>query len=67
MEAKEKAKELVSKFTELNRGNQTFNAKYNNGIRGALLCVEEILPNIDDHSYELWGYWTEVKEEISKI
>lgn len=64
MEAKEKAKELVDKFTMDNTRQGERNA-----IKCALIAVDEIL-NANQIWYEdsiPYKYWNEVKNEINKI
>ncbi len=90
MKAIEKAKELVNKFIDYSDPtfeeedgdgslHLTFCAieQFNNAIKCALICVEEIIENISDistygSSVELkWRermiYWEEVKQEIEKL
>lgn len=66
MTPKDKAKELVDKFTVVGLQQR------NEGIQCALICVDELLeaiqylePNIVLVS--LLEYWLEVKEEIEKL
>jgi hypothetical protein len=70
MKAKEKAKELVEKFTMDNtrQGER-------NGIKCALIAIEEMIDllNADtwgiemDRAFEKQDYWLEVKNEIEKL
>ena len=60
MTPKEKAKELVNKFTVV--GLQ----RRNEGIQCALIAVDEVIKaTIDDWSH--YEYWQEVKTEIEKL
>lgn len=76
MDSKDKAKQLVSRFTNVNRGNNFYLTKYINGIEAAKICVDEILENIN--ATELYHkdsvalpfnkqYWLEVKEELNLL
>jgi hypothetical protein len=59
---KEKAKELVDKFTVVGLQQR------NEGIQCAIIAVDEILNiNSVDKDIELSDYWNEVKEEIKKL
>jgi len=58
MTPKEKAKELVDKFTVVGLQQR------NEGIQCALIAVDEILNVIDN--FEMI-YWEEVKQEIEKL
>jgi hypothetical protein len=80
MTPKDKAKELVDKFTVVGLQQR------NEGIQCALICVDEVLKSYP-HSYDIEkestksgediiiitntrsniGYWNEVKEEIELI
>jgi hypothetical protein len=80
MTPKDKAKELVDKFTVVGLQQR------NEGIQCALICVDEVLKSYP-HSYDIEkestksgediiiitntrsniGYWNEVKEEIQKF
>ena len=69
MKPKKKAKELVQKFSKLEKGldekewfkrEVSFNG---NNKQCALICVDEILNLHIPQS----GYWTEVKQEINKL
>ena len=66
MTPKEKAKQLVDKFTLVGLQQR------NEGIQCALICVEEILDVIKLIPYGMQylsarDYWEEVKEEINKL
>jgi len=69
MTPKDKAKELVDKFTVVGLQQR------NEGIQCALICVDEILGNFGyltdgkQHycAYEAIEYYQEVKEEIQKL
>lgn len=64
MTPKEKAIELVDKFTQTN-GNAFFAKEC------ALIAVDEIIDAIDWHEYEVPNdqlkFWFEVKREIEKL
>ena len=62
MTPKDKAKELVDKFTVVGLQQR------NEGIQCALIAVDEILDiNSVDRDYYLCDYWNDVKEEIEKL
>ena len=70
MTPKEKAKELVDRFYEVDlvcadaMGSCSIDAK-----QCALICVDELIKEeqqTDDY-YELGSYWEEVKQEIEKL
>ena len=62
MTPKEKAKELVDKFTVVGLQQR------NEGIQCALIAVEVILIiNSVDKDEDLSNYWEEVKQEIEKL
>ncbi len=66
MTPKDKAKQLVDKFTLVGLQQR------NEGIQCALICVEEILDVIKLMPYGMQylsarDYWEEVKEEIKKL
>ena len=69
MEAKEKALELLDKYSdksiECNEGTEwTYDKEC------ALICVDEILESFNYLEYypeDLRYYWSEVKEEINKL
>ena len=72
MTPKEKASDLMRKFTKENRGNKTYNEKYCNGIKLALICVDEIIDALPDTHYtevleHRPAYWEEVKTELSLL
>ena len=58
MTPKQKAKELVDKFTVVGLQQR------NEGIQCALICVDEIILHCNEYE---WLYWNEVKEEINKL
>ncbi len=63
MNAKEKAKELVNKFTFQRESHEMYVAK-----QCSLICVDEILSiNSVDKDYDLSNYWEEVKIEIKAL
>lgn len=63
--AKEKAKELIDKFTLLTTGG------YDLAKESALICVDEILSINDEDNYQLLSFkenfYKEVKSEIEKL
>ncbi len=59
---KEKALELVEKFTYWN----TREAE-REGIKSALLLVDEMINEFDSLEHYRIDYWYEVKEEINKL
>ena len=62
MTPKDKAKELVDKFTVVGLQQR------NEGVQCALIAVDEILDiNSVDRDYYLCDYWNDVKEEIEKL
>jgi hypothetical protein len=61
MTPKEKAEELVKKYSSINYDlNDVENHK-----EGALIAVDEVLKMLDDNSYI--KYWLMVKYEIEKL
>jgi len=62
---KEKAAELIDKFTYWNTSESE-----REGIKSALIAVDEIIKN-DKENYGINGfvfeYWQEVKQEIEKM
>ena len=62
MKAKEKAKELVEKFTMDNTRQGERNA-----IKCALIAVNEIEEAVKYLDYDSEDYWLEVKNEINKL
>ena len=62
MKPKEKALELVEKFTYWN----TREAE-REGIKSALLLVDEMINEFDSLEHYRIDYWYEVKEEINKL
>ena len=61
MTAKQKAKEMVDKFTVV--GLQQRNER----IQCALICVDEILDEYWSHDCNRRDWWNQVKEEINKL
>jgi len=65
---KEKAKELVDRFLNMEFG--IFKEYLPNHIiiakQSALICVDEILDAVED-VYKLYDFWYEVKQEIKKL
>lgn len=71
MKAKEKAKELVGRFEDLESDyGAMFCMAWQEAKQCALICVDEILKEIlsTPNVYELdtYYYWKEVKQEINK-
>ena len=69
MEAKEKAKELVSKFKfyQLPKDKRIL---IDNSKQCALICIDEILESFNYLEYypeEFRDYWQDVKQEINKL
>ena len=76
MTPKQKAKELVDKFTdyEIEIGGQHDGYLFmqiHDAKQCALICVDEIMHVIDWHEFETpneeLNYWNQVKEEIQKL
>jgi len=63
MTPKEKAKELVDKFSDITTGWNFIEA----AKECALICVDEILNGSRLYYFEDYSYWKEVKEEINKL
>ena len=68
MTPKEKAKELVDKFSTVGLQQR------NEGIACALICVDEIIELIDhtpladeDYAVYLINRWEQIKQEIEKL
>jgi hypothetical protein len=62
MTPKDKAKELVDKFTVVGLQQR------NEGIQCAVIAVAEIISVIDpETNFATWLYWKEVKQEIELI
>jgi len=62
MTPKDKAKELVDKFTVVGLQQR------NEGIQCALICVDEIIAELDsERVFERIYFWNEVKQEIELI
>ena len=58
----DKAKELVDKFTVVGLQQR------NEGIQCALICVDEIIAELDsERVFERIYFWNEVKQEIKLI
>tara|TARA_B110000305_G_C18823132_1_gene352322 strand:+ start:42 stop:254 length:213 start_codon:yes stop_codon:yes gene_type:complete len=70
MTAKDKAKELVDRFWELDmlddNGDLYWIGK-ENAKQCALICVDEILSQFNWKPSAGLSYWEEVKEEINKL
>jgi hypothetical protein len=64
MKAKEKAKELVDKFSDLEDGEMYIGK----AKQCALIAVDEIMATVDaeDHVV-LYNYWQKVKQELKDI
>jgi hypothetical protein len=62
MTPKDKAKELVDKFTLVGLQQR------NEGIQCAVIAVDEIISIIDPETFLMnWLYWKEVKQEIELL
>lgn len=69
MNAQDKAKALVDKFTVVGLQQR------NEGIECALICVDEIVKEIKQNSFDfgatvpmaVYTYWKNVKQEINKL
>jgi hypothetical protein len=62
MTPKDKAKELVDKFTVVGLQQR------NEGIQCAVIAVDEIISVINpETNFATWLYWKEVKQEIELI
>lgn len=69
MNAKDKAKALVDQFTIVGLQQR------NEGIECALICVDEIVKEIKQNSFDfgatvpmaVYTYWINVKHEINKL
>jgi hypothetical protein len=62
MTPKDKAKELVDKFTVVGLQQR------NEGIQCALIAVTEIISVINpETNFATWLYWKEVKQEIELL
>jgi hypothetical protein len=62
MTPKEKAKQLVDKFTVVGLQQR------NEGIQCALIAVDEIISVIDPETFLMsWLFWKEVKQEIENL
>ena len=68
MTPKEKAKELVDKFKNPVKPDESYSDYNFNYIACALIAVDEILNiNSVDKDYELSNFWQEVKSEIENL
>lgn len=72
MNAKDKAKELISKFWIFADNSDTFGQhiiiKNFNAKQCALICVDEILNELTElHHKTPLLFWKEVKQEIEKL
>lgn len=61
MNEKEKAEDLCFKF----QGD--FHLNWTTSKRCALICCDEVLENIEDHTGKCINYWEGVKIEIQKL
>jgi hypothetical protein len=62
MTPKDKAKELVDKFTLVGLQQR------NEGIQCALIAVDEIISVIDPETFLMsWLFWKQVKKEIENL
>ena len=62
MDAKQKAVELIDKFTYWNTSEAE-----REGIKSALNVVDEMINEFDSLEHYRIDYWYEVKEEIEKM
>lgn len=75
MTPKEKAKELVDKFSEYahtefvyNRGGYQAESQFQNAKQCALIAVNEIWNELESaRVFEEYNYWQEVKQEIENL
>lgn len=65
MTPKEKAKELISKFTFLKLPES--DSKFYNPKQCALIAVDEIMNALEKNGDWNYDYWQEVKQEIEKL
>jgi len=63
----EKAKQLVSGFAKINKGNDYYVSKYRNGCRAALLCAKEVVKSTDAVEFKKLKYWLNVVKELEDI
>ena len=64
MKAKEKAKELVDKFSDLEDGEMYIGK----AKQCALIAVDEIMATVDaEDQVVLYNYWQKVKQELKDI
>ena len=61
MKPLEKAEEIVDKFSIVGLQQR------NEGIQCALIAVDLVLDNLEDHTGEDIKYYQEVKQEIEKL
>jgi len=74
MTPKEKAEELVEKFTDIENKYNEY-SDFKQAKQCALIAVDEIINTLDserikyssDYCFEENKYWTEVKQEIEKL
>jgi hypothetical protein len=65
MTPKEKANELYSKFDNLFNKDFMLPIIYDNQLKEcALIAIDLVLDNLEDHTGEDIKYWQEVKQEI---
>ena len=67
MTAKEKAKELVSKYYTFIDFSEVYQVSSKSSKECALICVDEVLEELGEELRLAYNYWTEVKEEINKL
>ncbi len=68
--AKEKAKELVSKYVHLAKQSTGANGTIYNSKQCALIAVDEILTALDEHQWQnrnVIEFYFSVKKEIEKL
>lgn len=70
MTQKEKAKELVDKMLESLYDNGSLSFKrilYDKAKQCALIAVDEVLDNLEDHTGKDIKFYNQVKNEIEKL
>lgn len=67
MTPKEKAKYLINDFYDIKAESLDYGMEWQMAQQCALITVNEILNNLEDHTGEDIKYWQEVKNEINKL
>ena len=67
MTPKEKAKDLVSKYVYLTKQTNGANGTIYNSKQCALIAVDEVLDNLEDHTGKDIKFYNQVKQEIEKL